>query len=252
MSDVGEIGKEPDSPELLAYSLWFAGRRPGSDRVGECIRRLDDRLLLQHTPANGTSAAWIIVAEGVSFEILGLAPGPGYDAATPEMQFDLADGWQVGAEPVAIVPRHVAHDDTDPLDIVRCASRVARVLAQSGDCNAIGWGPASSVMSAPYFERIVGDWLSGGPFPALGLVSLALDAHDALVSRGLAPICGQEIVIPMIEDFAAAQRARVAIRMIDHLSKSGPIEVEGDVEIEGFGTFQISIADDGKKINLTR
>lgn len=252
MSGIHNPGAEPGLANPFVYTLWFRGGRPDSAVIDALFARLGDDISLSHSPANGTAASLLVTSGDYAFEILGLAQDSTSGTPEPGVRFDLSEDWRSGTEPVVLAPQSALAEGDEPLAVIRSASRIALALVSAGDCVGIGWAAAGSVMSAAFFDRVVGEWLSGGPFPALGLTAIVMEADEALVSRGLMPICGQEVCVPTGAELAPAQRARVAIRMIDYMAAHGPILEEGEVEIDGFGAFAVALSVDSKKIYLTR
>ena len=166
--------------------------------------------------------------------------------------FGLAPDDIEGAARLALVPVRTQTASESPLALIRAASRIALDLSGIAGCRAVGWTPAQSAMDPAYFRSVAGQWLQGGAFPALGLVALLEDEAGNLSTLGLATICGQELVLAAEAAPAKVERARIAIRMIDHLVSAGPMPRGEALEIDGFGMFEARPDETGKKIYLRR
>ncbi len=79
-------------------------------------------------------------------------------------------------------------------------------------------------MEPAYYRRVVGDWLNGGAFPALGLTSLRRESNGAMVSLGLGLLIGQELRFEPERSLSAGAVARISVRLIHELVTSGPVD----------------------------
>ena len=117
------------------------------------------------------------------------------------------------------------------LPVVRAVVMLGLELAALPGLLALSWNPAECWMAPDWFRKVAGDWLGGGPFPALGLTSLQRGADGAMTSRGLAFFTGQELLIPAAPGLAPADQARIAVRLInelvDHERLTGPTTLTG-------------------------
>ena len=109
------------------------------------------------------------------------------------------------------------------LPVVRSMVDVAAALVALPEVQAVVWHPARSGMAPAYFAQVVGKWLEGGPFPALGLTALAREVDGGLRSEGLAFFTGQELRIEPVRDESPAQAAKIAIRLINTLVTIPPV-----------------------------
>ncbi|MDR7103134.1 hypothetical protein [Croceicoccus sp. BE223] len=241
MSDIAASGIDTDRSGRFRFTAWFAPDSAGIPDMSEAVRDADLVIV-----GDGATADIGLIADGLDFAI---SPAPVGDAGSvPAMRFDAPDHLFEGASAVRLAPSLPDVGDEAPMAVIRAACRVALALAAMPGCVAIGWAAADSAMGSGYFGRTVRHWLAGGPFPALGLTSMALDEEGNMVSRGLNLIIGQELRVLAAPGQASADRARIAIRMIDHLVRHGTVHEAEVVEIEGYGTFAIEPA--GDFINL--
>lgn len=241
MADIASSGIDVDASDQCRFSAWFSVRSPDVRDIAEAMRRTDVTV-----SGDGATPEMRLATDDLHFDLTPIA-ADGL-VALPSMRFDAPDELFRGASAVRIVPVVGQTGGDDPVHIVRAACRVALALAGMPGCVAIGWAAADSAMGRDYFRKTVGDWLAGGPFPALGLTSMTLDGEGAMVSRGLHPIMGQELRVLASPGQSPADRARIAIRMIDHLVRNGPLCEAEVVEIDGCGTFQVEPA--GEVVNL--
>lgn len=234
----------------LVCQLWFATTRPDAAAIRAVLAKVHLAGAVHDADRHGTLA---FDYAGFALVLRGLAPAAAAVAAMPPHAF-AADAAQIGAAQavVLILRASPVNGALAQPAAVRALAEAALAISSAGDCVAVGWRPAQSVMGCAYFARIMEEWLAGGSFPALGLVSLAVTAGGGLASRGLAVVCGQELEVAPDPGMATADRARVAVRFVDHLATNGPLAGSQDVEIDGFGWFTATLTDSGKKVNLTR
>lgn len=100
------------------------------------------------------------------------------------------------------------------------------LLQHFEDLDAVCWGPSRSAIGRKCFQSIIGAWLDGGPFPALGLTAFAAAPDGALTSEGLAFWIGQELRIepPISNDTVAA--TRLGVRLVNQLVLSGAVTAD--------------------------
>ena len=198
--------------------LYAPGRRPSLDdvrRAGEASAAF----AVTYDPGEGAEWAELLVT-GLTFELSGLAPGP--DEATPPIahRFGLADDWQSeGLEAVLLRPGGHLAGAAAMLPVVRGCVALAAALATHTGAAAVVWIPARSAMAPDYFAAVIGDWLGGGAFPALGLTAL-VPGGSGITSEGLAFFTGQELEVSGDD---LAQAGRIAVRMVHTLVDHGPL-----------------------------
>lgn len=220
IANLVESSGEGEEPIL---SLIFApGKRPRADLVeaaglpGESA----GSFAISHRPDEGEG--WVeLLSLGLTFDCSGLEPAPsqpmplggallGLDAVPSGEVLTLAPG------------PHIAKG-RGLLPVVRILAAVGARLATLEGLRAVCWQPAECWMEAAYFRRVVGDWLSGGPFPALGLTSLRRESSGAMVSVGLGLLIGQELRFEAERALSAGAVARISVRLIHELVISGPL-----------------------------
>ncbi len=167
---------------------------------------------------------------GLTFDVIGLAPGEGAPLPPCPYHFDLPPGFDIaGHEAVRILPGPHLHGGERLVPIVRAMAGLAAALCSLPDLAAVVWHPARSCIAPGYFSAIATNWLGGGVFPARGLVGLAEVADGALQSEGVGFFTGQELRIEpeLMGDPAAA--SRIAVRLIDHLVTNGSLDRSMDI-----------------------
>lgn len=107
--------------------------------------------------------------------------------------------------------------------VVRTMAILASQLARGLGAKAVCWQPAASWMDVQYFARIVEGWGPGGAFPALGLTGIERTADGGVESDGLGWFIGQELRVEPRSGEAAADTVKLAVRVIDHLIREGPV-----------------------------
>ena len=170
---------------------------------------------------------WIeLLRDGLTFDMIGLAPGAEVDFPLITHRFDLA------ALPTAETHDAIALNPGPHLAAGGSSQPVVRaLLALACDLTlffdnlvAISWGPSCSAIGRRFFESVTSAWLDGGPFPALGLTAFADGADGALESVGLRFWIGQELRIepPLNADLIAA--TRLGVRLVNQLVLAGRVE----------------------------
>jgi hypothetical protein len=109
------------------------------------------------------------------------------------------------------------------LPVMRVLAGLGARLSTLPGVAAVCWGPARSWMAPAYFQKIVADWLAGGPFPALGLTTLHRLEDGAMVSHGLEHFIAQELRFEPGHGLEPASIARIAVRLINELVANGPL-----------------------------
>lgn len=219
----------PDSP-VTGLTLYFMpGTRPeradiqsAAGATGEAGARF--RVL----SCEGGAEGWTeILANGLVFEMSGLAPAPPADCPDPLHFFGLAAAVQQSVpewEAVTIVPgHHLGPAGSAMFPVVRAMAGIVADLALALPVTGIGWGPARTMMEPRYYVRAILNWLGGGPFPALGMAALVPGNDGAMRSEGLAHFIGQEIHVASRSGETLSDTAKIAVRMADYLVGEGKL-----------------------------
>ena len=219
--------------ESAALSLLFAaGGRPTAEDVERALAAPshsasgDTRAIARVTQARGEADGWIeLLANGLTFELAGLQPGPGAEVSAAAHFFGLpAHVADEACEAIAIAPGPHLAGGGAMMPVVRTMASLASVLAARLGARTVCWAPARSWMDPGYFTRIVDGWLAGGAFPALGFTGIARTGDGGVESDGLAYFTGQELQVDARRGESAADTVKLAVRAIDHMVRHGPVE----------------------------
>lgn len=212
------ISHDPALPAAISPSIPVVNSQDLTHRDGEA-----------DTGVMPLARQWVeLLREGLTFDLAGLAPGPGCTLPDITHRFDWDD--QAAARDYAalqLVPGpHLAAGGMTP-PVLRSLVALGRDLALFfEELAAVVWPPSGSLIGRRFFESTATAWLDGGPFPALGLTAFELTADGALETRGLHLWAGQELRIeaPLVQDRVAA--TRLGVRLVNHLVMLGALAGE--------------------------
>jgi hypothetical protein len=216
---VGNVG--PANGAVL--SLIFAkGQRPGVDALAELGDGDDGGLAfsLSHIAPDGEYWAELLSA-GLTYDCRGLSPGA--PAVHPGKGALLGLEAVPQGEAVSLEPAPHLAEGPGMLPVVRILAGLGAEIARLPGLQAVFWRPAQCWMAADYFRRMIGNWLAGGAFPALGLTSLHRESNGTMVSYGLDLLIGQELRFEPDRALPPAKIARIAVRLIHSLIETGPL-----------------------------
>lgn len=205
LSLVFEPGRRPDAASLLALG---DGDGPGT------------RFTITHmAPAED---GWVeLLASGLTFDCAGLAGGPPGTAPPAGTLLGLLDA--PAGETLTLAAGPHLDDAPGMQPVIRTLAGIGvRLCTLPGVLSAV-WRPAQAWMTPVYFQKVVGKWLAGGPFPALGLTTLERAGDGAIYTRGLALMTGQELRFSPDARLGAADVARIAVRLVHALIDADPV-----------------------------
>lgn len=244
-------GSSENSCDLPGLLLFFEkGTRPSCPDVGHALRS-SRRIFVSHDSSRSKRGAgegalnhsateiedcWLeLVADGLTFDLLGLAGGPALAAPEVAHRFGTTIELEGGDyEAFGLFPGPHLAEGANSLPIVRTMVGIANELAAAmPGVGAFYWSPARSLMEPAFYTRVVEEWLAGGPFPALGLIGYAIDDDGALRSDGLTFLADREIAVlpPLSQDRIFA--TRLAVRVANLLVGSLPPEETLAFRFEG-------------------
>lgn len=204
--------------------LFRAGERPTADQIAQLLDNLHSSGsvgLASYRP--DPDAGWLeILAGGLTMDMVGLAPA--VPTATPETRdlFGFEEQLCVeGCQPVGILPSAHVASGAALQPVLRAMMGLAANLVLNLPVTAVHWGPAQTLMDPRYFAHLMLNWLSGGAFPALGLIALARREDGSVVSKGLSYFIGQEMQLVGKEGESDAIASKLAVRVVDHLVRYG-------------------------------
>ncbi len=242
-------GTRPDRSSLLAFldaqssaSLSF----DPADRSPVHLVASGGEMLETGSRIGGSGTeggVWLeVLREGLTFDVLGLAPGGPVAFPIIEYRFDLAEMPGAAAyEAMQIVPGTHLLGGERSMPVVKAMMALARDMVQHFDeAKAVVWPPSQSAIGRRFFESVSTAWLDDGPFPALGLTAFRETVDGALQSVGLDYWIEQELRIesPLSIDKVAA--TRLGVRIINQLILVGGIEQNERI-----------VAPDGSRLLLT-
>jgi hypothetical protein len=216
-------------------SLLFAkGKRPSADDIARLLEASEIAGAAAHVsyrPPDDREGLLELLVSGLTFDLVGLAPASVLPPPPRRHQFGLsADDATQQLEAITLLPGQHLSGGHAMIPVVQAMLGLAGHIALPLDVVAVCWHPAQSWMEPQYFSRVALGWLSGGPFPALGLTALDHTAAEVR-SEGLAFFSGQELLVRRREGESRADIAKLAVRFIDYVVANGPFRRE--VEFEG-------------------
>jgi len=250
----------------MAVSLLFAaGRRPTasavrnlSEKQGEFSISFDPGAE-QATAGSGAGdghggQSWLeLLASGLTFDLVGLAPG------TPAPSPSLVHGFALppelepyGLEAITLRPGPHLAGGHAMIPVVRSLAWLAGTLAQLEGVVAVAWHPARSWSGPAYFREGVLRWIEGGVFPGLGLAALAVAADGGMQSEGLALFTGQELRLEPELTADRAEGAKIAVRLLDYLVESGPVASPQRVSGPGGQALRLEPSPNGRFVRVWR
>lgn len=180
---------------------------------------------LDPSAEGGQEEGWLeLLANGLTFDLTGLAPQPPVTVPATAHSFGLAPGTQIGAfQPVLVKPGpHLAAGGA-MFPVVRTLAMIAANLARLQGARAVAWHPARAISEAGYFRSSVMRWIEGGAFPGLGLAALVTRDDGGLESEGLSLFTGQELRMRPEVVTDRAEAAKIALRLLNWLVEHGRI-----------------------------
>jgi len=209
--------------------LFAPGARPDARAIAR-LSKASTGFIVSLDPVAGIATAgsgnWLeLLANGLTFDLVGLAPGPA--AAEPphlhsigldaRLRFDRSEAVTLNPGP------HLA-SGAKMLPVVRSLAWLAAQLAALPGARAVAWHPAHAWSAPELFRASVLRWTEGGVFPGLGLAAFATMPDGGMQSQGLALFTGQELRLEpdLAEDRAAI--AKIGLRLLHWLVENGRLE----------------------------
>jgi len=220
-------------------------KEPLANRVGAPFA-------ISHDP--GGEPEWLeLLASGLTFDLSGLVPGPG-ESPPPRVTsigLDLDDRAE-NLTAIRLLPGpHLAGGEA-VLPIVRVHLALAATLSGLPHVAAVAWHPARTWIEPDYFGRIVGAWLDGGVFPALGLTALLAAQDGGLQTEGLNFFVGRELRVPVGLVASEAETAKLAMRLIHHIVEAGKEAATGSYVTEQGLELEVRESDDDGYLEVCR
>lgn len=224
------MAKSPDRPELI---LFFRNEeRPDAQAIRAAMAQLPGPEI-SHDPEtqHGLPADWLeILIDGLTFDLVGLSDGsdsPAGNSVSPALQHYLdCDASDLsGTRHIKLVPGPHLTSARLPLPVARSMMRLGMMLGEHlPGLIAFGWPPSGAVTGRSTFLQMTENWIKGGPFPALGLVTYQIASDGTLESRGLSLFSGQELRLSPALVAQGAGAMRLAVRIAHDIAGQGTLE----------------------------
>lgn len=206
--------------------LFRPEQRPGASEIRQLVERTRKFSISIQPETQGTDIHWMeLLAQGLTFDLAGLAPGPAPPAEVCEHYFGLPPYLGDNAfESVTLTPGPHLTTGGTMVPVVRCLAWLAASMCDLSGLQGVAWGAARSCSSPAYFRDGVIRWIEGGAFPGLGLTALVPQEDGSFLSQGLRLFTGQELYLAssLVEDRASG--VKLAVRLLHWLVESGKIE----------------------------
>lgn len=244
MVDIADHGHSMSEPCLLL--LFPKGGRPSATNVRSALgsgmfgQISFDPATRKDAPGSGN---WLeLIADGLVFDLTGLAPGRTLVAPAPRHELGIAIDASADCEAIGLAPGHHLAGAVNTKPVVRTLLRIATELAENL-ANALGamWLPGGTVVDRTMFLRAIDGWLAGGPFPADSLMGYSWQADGSLVSDGLAFFAGREVLLDprLCADPAAA--VRLLVPLVEHLVDNRIVVGQEMVTLDDGSTIRLAI-----------
>lgn len=237
-------GQGEPAVQPCLFMLFPVGERPWAADVRAALDRTASGHV-SHDPAEREAAVaasdWLeLILDGLTFDLLGLAPGRGLQAQVARHVIGIKDADIAGCEAIGIAPGPHLAGAASAMPVVRAMLRLAASLASEWTAaRAAFWLPAASAMRRDLFVATITRWLHGGPFPALGLVGITELAGGVLATDGLAFFTGQEMVLDASLRSDRLAGTRLLIRLIDLMVEQAPLAGELVVSLDDGGRLRL-------------
>lgn len=238
-------------------SLLFAdGKRPSADDVERLLQSADVAGAAAHvsyrSPDDRDGLLELLVS-GLTFDLCGLAPARPLPPPPRAHDFGLGSDSRIegSLDAITLLPGHHLSGGYAMIPVVQAMLGLAGTIALPLEVEAVCWHPARSWMEPQYFSRVALGWLSGGPFPALGLTALE-HTREGVRSEGLSFFAGQELTVLRRENESPADTAKLAVRFIDYIVTNGPFRREIEFEGPNGEMLTVTPSDFGKQVTVGR
>lgn len=178
----------------------------------------DTEFTLPHTGANNTSS-FEIVYRGVSLNLV-IAPKVESVAGLKSIFCNL-DPTSIRSGIDIELGDHVAGGERVPA-ILQGLLGAAQKLGSSLGAVATIWHPARIVSGFAYFSEAVADYLAGGAFPVLAMVSFKAETDGTVNSSGLSFLAGQELQV-VAGNMEQGEMMRRVVRVVHDIATNGPV-----------------------------
>lgn len=205
-------------------------------------------------PGDAPSGHWLeLLANGLTFDLVGLAPGTAAEPPPRGHGFGLPEGFEdARMEAVTLQPGpHLAAGGA-MRPVVRSLAWLAAQLTGLPGVRAVAWHPARSWCAPSHYRDLVLRWTDGGVFPGLGLAAFVPVPDGGLQSQGLALFAGQELRLEpeLAEDRTAA--VKLGLRLMHWLVEHGPLEDSELLPAPDGVRLRLEPSDNGRFVRVWR
>ena len=219
-----------------AFLLYFDGPAPALAAIREAVRsRHPGALFGEHADNPGRTTAEI-GGVAIAVDDTGGQGAGGSAGARFQHRYGVDEGLSPGRPSIVL---SLLDGDEDGRKELRALAGVALAAGACGDLSAVGWTGASTLMGGEFFTIAAGRWLDGGAFPVPGLIALFVGPAGNICSFGLETFAGHEIAVAGDMGMDRSQQAKLAIRVIDHVVRAGPLEPGSRLDVVDFGDVEI-------------
>lgn len=176
---------------------------------------------------NAESDGWLeLLADGLTFDLLGLGPGPSVSAPGVEFHIDCPRSLSLNDYGlIGLAPGPHLVGGMRSLVVARALVGLGCSLANAlGNVQGFSWLPSRALTGPEFFCSTVSSWIAGGPFPALGLTAFRALGDGALESVGLDFFTGQEVRVGAELAGDPASATRLAMRLVHQLATYGRLD----------------------------
>lgn len=229
------------------------------DKLGNVSVSLDPRNTLnghQGDQVSGQSLEWLeLLINGMTFDLLGLAPGRAINIPEIRHWADLPDGmFQARFEALCLMPGPHVAGGANTIPVVRTLFALAAKLAAEMQpyLRMICWPPAALAARPEFFRTHAEIWVDGGSFPSRLLTGYKQMSDGGLQSDGLTFFTGQEIRIEpqSVGDLSIA--TQLADRLVQQLAQHGPLTQSEEVVAPDGGQMRLVPSGNGKFVRVWR
>lgn len=226
------------------FLLFPPDGRPSAKQVRTALLR-NSAAQVSFDPADSeavvVSSDWLeLLVDGLTFDLLGLAPGRSLTVPAPRHAFGLERARVVACEAIGLAPGPHLAGAANAMPVVRTLLRLGAALAaQWPEMLGTVWLPAVSAMRRELFISATDAWLAGGPFPALGLTGIEECGGGQLASDGLAFFIGREVVLDRALSVDRVAATRLLVRLVDRLIAAPPLAGSATIALDGGGQLRL-------------
>jgi len=240
-------------PRQVGLSLLFAcGDRPSAGDIERVISTADSAAAaacVSYRPPEEAEGMVELLASGLTFDLRGLYPASAMPLPPKRHRYGTIDEMPGALEAITLVPSHHTSSGFAMIPVVQAMAALAADIALPLGTVAVCWHPAQSWMAPQYFSRIALSWISGGPFPALGLAALQ-ENSNGLRTEGLGFFIAQELQLDGLAGEPRQEIAKRAVRLIDLAVYQGGFHADGLIEGPDGLSLAVEIRDAGKLARL--